>query len=62
MYGKFKKTLKEKCPICGANLQIRVRYEKGLKKGVEIEIPIEYIACSNRSCYYREELEQKRRR
>lgn len=62
MYGKFKKTLKRRCPLCGSNLQIRVRYEEGLNKGVEIDIPVEYIACSNRACYYEEEVEQKRRK
>jgi hypothetical protein len=61
MYGKFKKALDRKCPECGSNLEIRVHYEKSLRKGIEIEIPIEYVACSNRACYYEEEMEQKRK-
>jgi len=61
-FGKFKRTLKRKCPFCGNVLEIRVHYEKNLNKGIEIEIPIEYIACSNRACYYEEEMEQKRRK
>jgi len=61
MFGKFKKSLKEKCPLCKSPLQVRVRYIQTLNKGVEIDIPVEYIACSNRGCGYEEEIEQKRR-
>jgi hypothetical protein len=61
-FGKFKRRLGIRCPICGDVLEIRVRYEKSLNKGIEIEIPIEYIACSNRGCYYEKEIEQRRRR
>lgn len=62
MFGKFKKSLNRRCPSCNSILEIRVRYEKTLRKGIEVEIPIEYIACSNRGCYYEEEIEQKKRR
>lgn len=61
MYGKFKKTLDRKCPYCGRNLEIRVHYEQSLINGIEAEIPIEYIACSDRGCFYEEEMEQKRK-
>lgn len=62
MLGKFKKSLKEKCPHCGNTLQIRVRYEQSLRKGVEVDTPTEYIICSNPGCYYEREMEQKKKR
>jgi hypothetical protein len=61
MFGKFKKALARKCPECGSNLEVRVYYEKSLRKGVEIEIPVEYVACSNRGCYYREEIKKNKK-
>jgi hypothetical protein len=62
MYGKFKRSLNRKCPWCGSILEVRVHFEKSLNKGIEIEIPYDYIACSNRGCYYEEEMEQKRKK
>ena len=62
MLGKFKKPLKEKCPVCGNPLQIRVFYEESLRKGEEISIPVEYIRCSNPSCYYEREIEKQKKR
>ena len=62
MRGKYKKPLKERCPVCNSPLQIRVICEYYLVKGVEVENPVEYIACSNSNCYYEEEIEQKKSR
>jgi len=59
MFGKFKKALKERCPLCNNTLQIRVRYTQTLNKGIEIDVPVEYIACSNRGCFYERDMEQK---
>jgi ssDNA-binding Zn-finger/Zn-ribbon topoisomerase 1 len=55
MIGRLKHSLKERCPECGKVLQLRV-------KDTDTTVPIEYIACSNKSCDYERSVEQKRRR
>jgi len=62
MYGEFRKHLNRKCPLCGRNLQIRTTYEKSLIKGIEVELPTDYVACSKRGCHYTEEIEQHKKR
>jgi len=62
MIGKLKHSLKERCPECGKVLQLRVIDVKSMMDGVEITTPKEYIACSNKSCDYERDVEQKRRR
>lgn len=58
--GKLKHSLKKRCPICDAVLQLRVRTIYGLEDGIEISYPDEYISCSK--CEYEEEVKKKRRR
>jgi len=60
MLGKLKRSLKDRCPLCGKNLQLRVREIETINRGMETLIPEEYICCSNRNCIYEQELEQKR--
>ena len=60
--GRLKRSLKEKCPECGKVLQIRVIEKESVKEGEIITIQEEYICCSNKSCDYEQEIEQKRRR
>lgn len=62
MIGKLKHSLKEKCPYCGKILQVRVREFQSLKDGIVITVPIDYICCSNKSCDYERDVEQKRKR
>jgi hypothetical protein len=62
MIGRLKHSLKERCPECGKVLQLRVKDTDTMKDGIEITVPIEYIACSNKSCDYERSVEQKRRR
>ena len=62
MKGKLKRSLKERCPECGKVLQLRVLHEESMRKGIPIIIEIEYICCSNKSCFYKRNIEQKRRR
>ena len=62
MIGKLKHSLKERCPECGKVLQLRMFEIKSMRDGVEIVTPNEYIACSNKSCEYERDVEQKRRR
>ena len=60
MLGKFKRSLKEYCPICGRILEIRVREMKAISMGMDTLITEEYILCSNSNCHYEQEVEQKR--
>jgi ssDNA-binding Zn-finger/Zn-ribbon topoisomerase 1 len=60
--GRLKHSLKERCPECGKVLQLRVIDVKTMNNGIEVIVPKEYIACSNRNCDYEREVEQKRRR
>jgi len=60
MLGKFKRSLKEHCPICGKILEIRVRETNGISMGMEALITEEYVLCSNSTCHYEQEIEQKR--
>lgn len=62
MRGRLKRSLKERCPECGKVLQIRIIEEESMQDGIPITIPIEYICCSNKSCDYERNIEQKRRR
>jgi hypothetical protein len=62
MIGRLKHSLKERCPECRKVLQVRVKDVMSMDNGVEITIPLEYIACSNKSCDYERTIEQKRRR
>jgi hypothetical protein len=62
MIGKLKHSLKERCPECGKVLQLRMFEITSMRDGVEIVTPKEYIACSNKSCDYEQDVEQKRRR
>jgi len=62
MLGRLKHSLKERCPECGKVLQLRVMEVEGLQDGITIIIPKEYITCSNKSCDYERDIEQKRRR
>jgi hypothetical protein len=62
MIGKLKHSLKERCPECGKVLQLRVVDILSLMDGIQITTPFEYIACSNKSCEYERDIEQKRRR
>ena len=62
MIGKLKHSLKERCPECGKPLQLRLIEITTMQKGIEVISPEERICCSNRSCYYEREIEQKRRR
>ncbi len=60
--GRLKHSLKERCPDCKKQLQVRVRNIETVENGVEISIPLEYILCSNKSCGYERSVEQKRKR
>jgi hypothetical protein len=62
MIGKLKHSLKERCPECGAILQVRVIEVKAIEHGIPVTLPEEYIGCSNKNCGYEREVEQKRRR
>lgn len=57
--GRLKKTLKEKCPICSKNLQIRARKFIVVEFGEDIEKEKEYIRCSNLSCDYERGIDKK---
>ena len=59
MLGKLKQTTKEKCPLCGKNLQIRIFFEKGFDDdGSETSRQKEIMQCS--SCEYEEKIGKKR--
>ena len=60
--GRLKHSLKDRCPDCGKILQLRVREIDTIEKGIEVILQEEYICCSNKSCDYEKQLEQKRRR
>lgn len=60
--GKLKHSLKERCPECGKILQVRVLDIRAMENGMEVTVPKEYIACSNKNCGYERAVEQKRRR
>ena len=60
--GKLKRSLRERCPICGSLLQLRYVEVKSIQRGNEVEVPLEFIACSSEGCEYEREVEQKRRR
>lgn len=62
MIGKLKKSINERCPLCGSVLQIRVYQNKTLQKGNEIYVDEEYIACSNPNCDYEREIPKKKRK
>jgi len=62
MLGKVKRTLKERCPECRKVLQTRVYEEETIIDGISVTIPVEYIRCSNPSCFYEKKIEQKRKR
>ncbi len=62
MIGKLKRSLKERCPDCGKNLQVRVKSMETIEEGIPIEIPVEYISCSNINCGFIRYIEQRRRR
>jgi len=61
MIGKLKKSISEKCPVCGKTLQIRVIKIKTLQKGVEAFVEEEYICCSNKNCDYERETVKKKK-
>ncbi len=60
MIGKLKRTLKDKCPVCKKQLQLRVIEHKEFRKGILIVLSEEHIYCSNKNCDYEREVEQKR--
>lgn len=60
--GRLKHSTNKRCPECGKILQIRVRTISTFFNGLPVEIPEEYIGCSNPSCEYEQEVKQKRRR
>lgn len=60
--GKFKRFLKDRCPICNCILEIRVFEDGTLVKGVMCTTPYEYIICSNLTCGYEKNIEQRRRK
>jgi len=60
MLGKLKRSLKDRCPLCGKTLQLRVREIESINRGMEALIPEEYVCCSNKNCFYEQEIEQKR--
>jgi len=62
MIGRLKRSTKERCPVCDKILQIRVRDVRMMRKGIEVIVPEDYIACSNKNCFYERYIEQKRRR
>lgn len=62
MIGKLKKSMKERCPLCGKTLQLRVYEKKILQKGNEVLIDEEYITCSNPDCDYEREVLKKKKR
>lgn len=62
MLGKFKRSLKDRCPDCGKILEIRVRDIKTIRDGIPVSESEEYISCSNRNCDYEKNIEQRRRR
>jgi ssDNA-binding Zn-finger/Zn-ribbon topoisomerase 1 len=62
MIGKLKHTLKERCPECGKNLQLREVEVKSMESGFDFLLPEELICCSNKNCEFEREVEKKRRR
>ena len=59
--GKYKRSLKERCPECNKILEIRTRKSHYLNKGIETFSLIEYICCSNPRCTYEREINRKRK-
>lgn len=60
--GRIKRTLNgEKCPECGACLQVRIIQEQAIEEGEEYLKDVEYICCKD-LCGYTREIEQKRKR
>ena len=59
--GRLVRTLSEKCPRCERPLQIRARKIIYWFKNDPLDKEVEYIACSNPSCEYEREMEQKKR-
>ena len=60
--GRLKHSLKERCPICNRNLQLRVRSIPGLEDGIQVFLSEEYIACPSDECDYEQEVKKKRHR
>ena len=60
--GKLKHSTKDKCPECGNVLQVRVKELSSFFNGIPLLIEEEYIACSNPSCYYEDDIKVKRRK
>lgn len=58
MIGKFKRFLKRRCPECKNLLEIRVIEKEEIRNGLTVIAEEEYIICSNRHCYYEEEVEK----
>lgn len=60
--GRLKHSTNKRCPECGSILQIRVRTLSTFFNGVPVELPEEYIGCSNINCDYEQDVKQKRRK
>ena len=60
--GRLKHSLKERCPACNRNLQLRVRRIPALEEGIQVFLDEEYIACPSDECDYEQEVKKKRHR
>ena len=58
--GKLKRTLKEKCPLCGSYLQIRTKQLTFVKKGIDHFHNSDFKVCSNSNCDYEVEFSEKK--
>jgi hypothetical protein len=58
--GRLKRSLKDRCPICGKVLQIRIIESESVLEGEIVTKKKEYICCSNKSCDY-ESVDKTRR-
>ena len=57
--GRLIRTTSEKCPICKRPLQVRARKLTSMFKDEILTKEHQYLACSNPSCEYERDLEQK---
>jgi uncharacterized protein with PIN domain len=58
--GKLKKTLKDKCPDCKRNLQVRILQKSVMDDGEMVSVDDEFIVCPECGCMGAVEKKRKR--